>query len=488
MSIENFLGTMQEMAGTSSKPLAMEKVRTRIAPSPTGYPHIGTIYQALFDFSFAKKYTGSFIIRIEDTDRARFVPDAEQKLYEALDWFGLQENESPRKGGSVGPYRQSERLPLYKKYALLLIEKGHAYYCFCSKERLEEVRKKQQEEKQPIIMYDKHCRTIPQEEAMQRSQQESNWVIRLKVPENTTIVGTDGIRGDISFASNTIDDQVLLKSDGYPTYHLAVVVDDHLMEITHIVRGEEWIPSTPKHMLLYDFFGWEKPLLFHTPTLRNPDKSKLSKRHGHTNVTWYQEQGFLPEAILNYLALMGWSHPQEKEIFTLNEFVQLFELKDLSPAGPIFDLTKLTWMNGEYIRAMESQKLMQLLVDYYKTYKGISLTEKLSSDVLQQIVMLAQTRINTLADFSLLSEHFYIDVSIARTEQEEQIAKDLKQALLSVSVWEKDAIFAALKDVMQAQKIRMPLLYKIFTGQERGLPLPESLAIVGKEKTLSRLV
>ncbi|MGH7245493.1 MAG: glutamate--tRNA ligase, partial [Candidatus Levyibacteriota bacterium] len=258
------------------------KVRVRIAPSPTGYPHIGTVYQALFDWAFAKKNNGTFFVRIEDTDRARFVADAEEKIYAALDWFGLEESESPRKGGPFGPYRQSERLDIYKKYALELIEKNGAYYCFCTKERLDELHKKQEQEKMPT-MYDGHCRNLSKEEVEKNLADGQSYVIRLKIPENTDIVVKDEIRGEIHFDSKLIEDAVLLKADGYPTYHLASsVVDDHLMQTTHIVRGEEWLPSLPKHIIAYNYFGWEKPLFFHTPILRNPDKSKLSKRQGHT--------------------------------------------------------------------------------------------------------------------------------------------------------------------------------------------------------------
>ncbi|MCL5676265.1 MAG: glutamate--tRNA ligase, partial [Patescibacteria group bacterium] len=274
----------------------MKTVRTRIAPSPTGYPHIGTIYQALFDYAYAKKFGGRFIVRIEDTDRNRLVEDAENKIFSGLDWFGLIENESARKGGKFAPYRQSQRLNIYKKYAEELVQKGNAYYCFCSKERLEEIRQLMQKAGKPP-MYDKHCRNLPKEEIEANLKKKNPFVIRLKVPENKTIVVKDEIRGEISFDSNTIDDQVILKADGFPTYHLAVVVDDHLMEISHVVRGEEWLSSAPKHFLLYDFFGWEKPLFFHTPIIRNPDKSKFSKRQGHTNIDWYKEQGYLPEAI-----------------------------------------------------------------------------------------------------------------------------------------------------------------------------------------------
>ncbi|GAG36219.1 unnamed protein product, partial [marine sediment metagenome] len=248
----------------------------------------------------------------------------------------------------------------YKKYAQKLIDSNHAYYCFCSKQRLEKVRKEQQKQAKPPI-YDQSCRKLDKEEAEKRLQAGEPYVIRLRVPANQVIEVNDLLRGKIKFESQVVDDQVLLKSDGFPTYHLAVVVDDHLMEISHAVRGEEWLSSAPKHVLLYRFFGWPEPVWVHAPILRNPDKSKLSKRQGHTDADWYKNQGFLPEAILNYLSLLGWSHPQEKEIFSLKEFIKLFDLKDLSPIGPIFDLEKLKWLNGKYIRRLSNQELLEKL-------------------------------------------------------------------------------------------------------------------------------
>ena len=334
-------------------------VRVRIAPSPTGSPHIGTMYQALFNYSWAKKNNGRFFVRIEDTDRERFVEGAEEEIFNTLDWIGMPEDESPRRDGGYGPYRQSERLDIYKKYAEELLEKGGAYKCFCSKERLETLRSAQTQAKQPI-MYDRKCRSLSQGEL--KENEGKLYVLRLKVPEEGKLIVRDEIRGNIEFDPFLIEDSVLIKSDGFPTYHFAVVADDHLMKVTHVIRGEEWLSSYPKHVMLYDFFGWEKPYFYHTPNLRNPDKSKLSKRHGHASVNWYRQQGFLPEAILNFLALMGWSHPQEKEEFDLLEFISLFDPKDLKPVGPIFDITKLEWLNGVYVRKLSSEDLRQRLM------------------------------------------------------------------------------------------------------------------------------
>jgi glutamyl-tRNA synthetase len=466
-------------------------VRTRIAPSPTGYPHIGTIYQALFDYAFAKRHHGKFSIRIEDTDQERFVPDAEEKIYLAMDWFHLSEDESPRKNGEFAPYKQSERLPLYQKYAQKLLDKGHAYYCFCSKERLDEVRKQQQSEKKPT-MYDKHCRNLPEEDIARQLQEKVAYVIRLKVPENETITVFDEIRGEIVFDTNLIDDQVLVKSDGFPTYHLAVVVDDHLMEISHVVRGEEWLPSFPKHMLLYRFFSIKHPKFYHTSALRNPDHSKLSKRQGHTNVTWYQDEGFLPEAILNYIALLGWSHPEEKEIFSLAEFIQLFDLQDLKPIGPIFDLEKLQWMNGEYIRMMTNKALVDALLTFFKRMDDKSMITYLTEHdekFIDEVMNLVKTRIKTLKEVKNLALPLQpLDIStITYTDQEKEIGKSLQEEFAKIADWNKETILAAMRTILKTYGIKGSILYKILTGQEKGLPLPESLALIGKEKTLERL-
>ena len=459
-------------------------VRTRIAPSPTGFPHIGTIYQALFDFAFARKHLGKFIIRIEDTDRNRLVPGAEEKIYEALDWFGLTEDESPRKKNGKGPYRQSERLPIYKKHALELIEKKQAYYCFCTKERLKEVRTMMQAKRQ-IPMYDKHCRNLSEEKIQEETAAKKPWVIRLKVPENEKIRVIDGIRGKIDFDSNTIDDQVLLKSDGFPTYHLAVVVDDHLMEITHAVRGEEWISSFPKHVLLYRYFGWNMPAYFHTPLLRNPDKSKLSKRHGHTNVEWYQQQGFLPEAILNFLALLGWSHPEEKEIFSMKEFIRLADLKDLKPIAPTFDLPKLEWMNGEYIRNTENSKLKNQIFQF--------LQKKYPENTIEKTVPLIKERIKKLSDYLPLCLFFFgqpnkYDIDLS---PKKEIFRHTTDALEKVQTWKADAIGAAMQETAKKIGVKNSEYFMVLrvaiTGKKISPPLNESMEILGKEECVNRL-
>lgn len=461
--------------------LVKSMIRTRIAPSPTGYPHIATVYQALFDYGYAKRFGGKFIVRIEDTDRERLVLDAEEKLYEALDWFGLIEDESSRKDGAYGPYHQSQRLAIYQKYAHELLDTDKAYYCFCSKERLVEIRTRQQLERKPI-MYDRFCRNLSPEEVSKNLALGKSHVIRLKVPDDKIIVGHDEIRGDIEFASETVDDQVLVKADGFPTYHLAVVVDDHLMQISDVVRGEEWIPSFPKHVLLYQFLGWDLPKFYHTPVLRNPDKSKLSKRQGHTNISWYQQEGYLPQAILNYIALLGWSHPEQKEIFSLSEFIQYVDLKDLKPQGPIFDIVKLNWMNGVYIREMKTEDLGKKLLMRFPAYK------KLDKGIFLDIVDMAKTRLETLKAFDQLACHFITYQKHPLTDQEKPIAKDLHDRLSSLDSWTAEKILDICRGILKSHSIKMNILYTILTGSERGLPLPESIVLLGRDQTLNRLI
>lgn len=462
-------------------------VRTRIAPSPTGFPHIGTIYQAMLDRAFSSKNKGKFCIRIEDTDQSRFVQGAEEKIYEALDWFGLTEDESPRKGGNYGPYRQSERLPLYKKYAEELVKNRHAYYCFCTPERLDAMRKEQQKKGQSPL-YDKKCRSISTEEGLKRVEDGERHVIRMKIPDTGTVTVPDNTRGEIVFNVDQVDDQVIMKSDGFPTYHLAVVVDDHLMEITHVLRGSEWIPSFPKHKLLYDYFGWKMPIITHTPLITNMDGSKMSKRHGHASVSWYQEEGFLGEAVLNFMSLLGWSHPEEKELFSFEEFTLLFDFKDLSALNPKFDLNKLMWMNGEYIRKYESQKLKVKIQKYLKTY----LKKDLNDEKFEKTIPLVQTRMKTLKEYWPLIEFIFeepkkieLDISLLKSLYSDLIAFyksiDWKHDIIYSST-EKFANEHAIKPVKLYMDIRYALSNKKITA-----PLFEGMEIMGKEEVLRRL-
>ena len=338
--------------------------RVRVAPSPTGDPHVGTAYMALFNKALADSTGGSFILRVEDTDRNRYVADSEQQIYDSLAWLGLDPDESPAKGGPSGPYRQSERTEMYRHAAERLVAEGSAYKCFCTAERLATLRKIQQAEKSGHIGYDGLCRSLTSEQVAQKEAAGEECVVRLKMPREGEIVGKDLFRGDLKFAAAEQQDAVLLKSDGYPTYHLANIVDDNAMGITHVIRAEEWIPSLPLHVELYRAFGWDAPVFAHMPLLRNADKSKISKRKNPTSLHWYRDAGFLPEALRNFLALMGYSMPDGREMFGYQEMVESFDLERVNIGGPVFDLRKLHWLNGEYIRALSVEQLEARLLEY----------------------------------------------------------------------------------------------------------------------------
>ncbi len=462
----------------------MSEVRVRIAPSPTGQDlHIGNVYTALINYVFAKKNNGKFIVRIEDTDRIRLVPGAEERILKSLVWLGLRHDEGPDIGGPYGPYRQSERLELYRHYAEELVRKGYAYYCFCTPERLNAMRKKQQEEGLPTL-YDGLCKSISKNEASQKTKKEK-YVIRLNVPEEGVTEFNDLIRGKISFKNKLIDDQILLKSDGYPTYHLAVVVDDYLMKISHIIRAEEWISSTPKHILIYKFLGWPLPEFIHGPILRNPDRSKLSKRRNPVWISWYREQGFLPEAILNYLALMGWAMPDEREIFSIEEMVKYFRLEDVKPVGPAFDIRKLEWMNGEYLRKLQISNFKLQILNFYK--------EKLDEKLVEKTIPIIRERIKKLSDYLPLCEFFFkrpkkYDVDLSGKEE---LIRKIYEKLEKIIDWKADLIGEAMQVLCKDLGIKSTdffmLLRVAVTGKKISPPLNESMEILGKEEVLSRL-
>jgi glutamyl-tRNA synthetase len=375
-------------------------IRVRIAPSPTGDPHVGTAYIGLLNYIYARQCGGKFVLRIEDTDRTRFVPTSEQMIFDSLRWLGLTWDEGPDVGGPHGPYRQSERTEIYRQYADILIANGTAYRCFCTAEELEAVRKQQTAAKLPP-RYPGTCRNLSKDQIAANLAEKKSFVIRLAVPPHNTDTTAsttfrDELRGDITFDHNNVDDQVLMKSDGYPTYHLANVVDDHLMQITDVIRAEEWISSTPKHVLLYKAFGWRQPRFWHMPLLRNIDKSKISKRKNPVSLIYYQQAGFLPEAIINFLGLMGGGMPADinngTEQFTLDEMVEHFVFTNIRLGGPVFDLTKLKWLNGEYLRKLSPEQ-------FYAELRSTVL----SDDYLRHIAPLIQTRIETLGQFGDLT-------------------------------------------------------------------------------------
>lgn len=464
-------------------------IRTRVAPSPTGLPHIGTLLQTLLDYIIAKQQGGKLVLRIEDTDQKRLDSSAEQAIEAALDWISIHPDESPFKGGPFGPYRQSERLSLYKKYAEQLLAEGHAYYCFCAPERLTQVRDEMQKAGKPP-MYDKHCRALDPAEAADRAKTEP-FVVRLKVPTDQTIEVNDVVRGSISFDSNTIDDQVLMKSDGFPTYHLAVVVDDHLMEISHVVRGEEWLSSAPKHILLYDFFGWQKPLFFHTPTLRNPDKSKLSKRHGHTSVSWYQSEGFLPEAVINFLLSIVWTHPEQLDIFSLQDAVDDFTFDAVHITGPIVNLQKLRWLNGQYIRSLSASAFFDLAKPF--------LPDDFPHEKAADILPLIHERIEQLNEIESLTDFFYREVvwdsaQLLKRADVELVTAQLQQTESKLSLlpsWSVETIEDQVRKLQEDndwhKRQFFMLLRYVTTGKTATPPLFETLVALGKSQTIERL-
>ena len=462
-------------------------VRTRIAPSPTGDPHVGTAYVALFNYALARQSGGQFVLRIEDTDRQRSTTESESMIFDALRWLGLDWDEGPDVGGPFGPYRQSERSEIYTMHAEMLVASGHAYPCFCTRDRLEELRAEQKAAK-GRFGYDGLCRSIDNDEAAQRRAAGEAHVIRLAMPPEGEIVVDDLLRGEVIFEAAQIDDQVLVKSDGYPTYHLANVVDDHLMEITHVIRAEEWISSLPKHVQLYRAFDWETPVFCHLPLLRNADKSKISKRKNPVSLNYFRRAGYLPEAMLNYLALMGWAMPDEREEFSLQEFVEAFRLEDISLGGPVFDLTKLTWLNGKHIRDLEPSELLGRLRE-----------ELLSDRYLLEVLPLAHERIETLADFCSYADFFFnCDVDYDDAAKTKMVMRDrtppqtakifrlmLEEALDPILDWSVENIEEALRGFCEGNDLKpkgvfMPIRIAV-TGRKATPPLFDTMAVLGKE-------
>ena len=382
--------------------------KVRFAPSPTGELHLGSARTALYNYLFAKKAGGKFIFRLEDTDQNRYVAGSAKRLLDDLRWLGIEWDEGPDKKGTYGPYIQSQRLDIYKKHVDNLVAAGHAYYCFCSKDRLEKLRQDQQTAKQPT-MYDRQCLNLTADQVKQFFADKTPYVVRLHVPVGTTEF-TDLVHGKITIQNNTIDDQVLLKSDGFPTYHLANVVDDYLMQITHVIRGEEWLPSTAKHVLLYKAFGWSAPIWCHLPNVLNIKKSKLSKRRDGDTVwlSTYRRQGYLPPALVNYLALLGW-HPSksDREIFSLEDLIKAFKLEDVQKAGAIFDMTKLDWMNGEYIRRKSPRELLELAKPYSPTWVSDTQVGVGHHLDLEKIIALEQPRLKKLSELPERADYFF---------------------------------------------------------------------------------
>ena len=464
-------------------------VRTRIAPSPTGDPHLGTAYMALFNWAFARRHGGQFIVRIEDTDQARSTRESEAMIFAALSWLGLSWDEGADVGGPHGPYRQSERLDVYQEPIERLIRDGHAFHCFCTTERLDEMRAAQRAEGK-TQRYDGHCIGLSADEVRARIEAGEPHVVRMRVPDTGESVFQDELRGEIRIPYEQVDMQVLLKADGFPTYHLAVVVDDHLMRISHVLRGEEWINSVPKMQLLYDYLGWDMPRLAHLPLLRNPDQSKLSKRKNPTSVNYYQRRGFLAPALANYLGTMGYSMPDEREIFSVQAFCDEFDLSRVSLGGPIFDVTKLKWMNGQYLRALDPDAFMDEVAGWL-----------LNRERLAPLVALVQERTETLDDLAAQVDYLVgerrpltIEDFAHKTLSEDQVRQILhhtSRLLDEQRSWERDALFGGIKGLADAlgMKIR-DFLFPLFiatSGRTVSLPLFDSLMYLGPDVSRVRV-
>ncbi len=467
----------------------MTTVRTRIAPSPTGDPHVGTAYIALFNMCFARQHGGQFILRIEDTDQVRSSKESEQQIYDALRWLGIEWDEGPDVGGPHGPYRQSERADIYKEHAQQLVDKGHAFPCFCSAERLNEVRAQQMADKQTPA-YDGLCSHLDPEQAQQRVAAGESHVIRMKVPTEGVCVVNDMLRGTVEIGWDRMDMQVLMKADGLPTYFLANVVDDHLMGITHVLRGEEWLPSAPKLIKLYEYFGWEQPVLCYMPLLRNPDKSKLSKRKNPTSINFYERMGYLPQAMLNYLGRMGWSMPDESEKFSLDEMIAHFDINRVSLGGPIFDVEKLSWLNGQWLRELSVEQFADAARQW-----------AFNTDYMMQIAPHVQGRVETLSEIAPLAGFFFSGAvpltpelfahKKLSSDQVRQVLQLVLWALEGLRQWDKDAITASINSTGELLELKlrdiMPLMFAAITGQASSVSVLDAMAILGPDLTRFRL-
>jgi glutamyl-tRNA synthetase len=477
-------------------------VRVRYAPSPTGIPHVGNIRTALFDWLFARREGGKFILRIEDTDRARYDEKALGAILESLRWLGLDWDEGPEMGGPFGPYFQSERLEHYQGTARRLIDAGHAYECFCSPERLESVRAQQQRHKLPP-RYDRHCRNLSDAESEAKRGEGVASVVRFRTPDEGRTSFRDVIRGDVSFDNSTIDDFIMLKSDGFPTAHLAHVTDDHLMEISHVLRGDEWVSSTPRQSLMYEALGWEPPRFAHMSVILGPDKGKLSKRHGALSVLDYRDQGYLPEAMFNFLGLIGWSLDDHTVIIPRGQFVEHFSLERLGKNPAVFDLDKLTWMNGVYLRDLPEERLAELVAERLERDLPASAPRPVDDKTVRGLVPLIRERIQRLDGIEPMTEGFFTDDlpygidellgkrfkdNAAAAREVLQGAKERVEALPS---WEHEALETALRALAEELSTKTGDLFMLLrvacAGRPVSPPLFESMEVLGRERCLHRI-
>ena len=475
--------------------------RVRFAPSPTGEPHVGNIRTAIFDWLLAQRHGGEFIVRVEDTDRARAVDGAVEVIMEALDWLGLEWDEGPDIGGKYAPYKQSERLELYTKHADQLVKARFAYRCYCSAERLDQVRMERSKQEN-ASGYDRRCRDLmPDERDRLEAELKAvgvNPVVRFKMPLEGTTTVDDLVRGEVTFENRLVDDFVMLKSDGYPTYHLAHLIDDHEMQITHVLRGEEWLPSVPRHLQLYKALGWVPPLFAHLPIILAPDRSKLSKRHGATSLLEYREMGYLPHTMVNFLTMLGWSLDDKTELFSAKELIESFSIDRVSKSGAIFNNDKLDWMNGHYIREMSVDELADALLDFWRDYPSPEIPTLPSRELALKIAPMVQERLKTLRDAAPLVAFLFkeeIDYGteelIQRRMDADSTLRCLRAAvdgLAGLDSFDTESIEGMLRDMVKDLDVKAGQLFGSLrvatTGQRIAPPLFESLEVLGRERSI----
>ena len=476
-----------------------EKVRVRFAPSPTGIPHVGNIRTALFNWLFARHHNGSFVVRIEDTDQERLVGGATEAILDSLRWLGLDWDEGPEVGGDYGPYFQSERLDIYYSHAQRLIEGDSAYRCYCSPARLDEMRKEQMRRKEPP-RYDRRCRLLTEEERKKQGDADIP-VVRFKIPLGESVTFSDEIRDEVTFETDVLDDFVLLKSDGFPTYHLANVVDDHLMEISHVLRAEEWLSSTPRHLLLYRALGFSPPIFAHLPMILGADRSKLSKRHGATSLPEYRDQGYLPEAMLNFLALLGWALDDKTEMFTREDLVKHFSLERVGKTGAIFNMDKLGWMNGVYIRQLSIQEFTERALPFLEQDLPPEIPRLLPKDYVKRILPLVQDRAKTLGELAELTDFFFYEeiqyvaqdlvpkkLSPEGTAKALAVAKERLEGLSTFGQEELEGLLRPLADELEVKTGQLfGSLRVAVTGRSAAPPLFQTMEVLGKKRCLKRI-
>jgi glutamyl-tRNA synthetase len=475
-------------------------LRVRVAPSPTGLLHVGVTRTAIFNWLLARHCGGKFVLRIEDTDQARCRPEYLDNTIEALQWLGLRWDEGPVVGGDYGPYIQSQRLGLYRQHAQALVAGGHAYYCYCSPQRLADLRLRQQQRGEPAA-YDGLCRCLTPQQRAEKEAAGAVATIRFAIPDRGETTFDDLVRGRIAFDNATIDDFIILKSDGFPTYHLASVVDDHQMRITHVLRADEWVPSTPRHLLLYQAFGWQPPAFAHLPMVLGPDRAKLSKRHGATALTAYRDQGYLPEALLNFLALLGWSPGDDRELMSRDELIQAFSIEGIGVAPSIFDITKLQWMNGEYIRACTPQRFAELSVPYLVAAGLVPADQSgQQREYARRVAALAQERVKALSELPSLTEFFFRDdidyeqAAVNRWLTREYVPQAFealairleRQPAFDVQTIEQVVRELAAQRELKAAALIHPIRVAL-TGRTTGPGLFETMHVLGRERVAARL-